>query len=81
MLRGLLAVFAVAPALLAAPSPTPQERQSESEVKTLQRKFDAKLKKSFVSFGGWETDFDMARARARKEDKVLFVYFSRSYAP
>ena len=67
-LRGLLALLAMAPALLAAPQ-------------SLERKLEAKLKKSFIRHGGWETDYDAAKARAQKEGKVLFVYFSRSYSP
>jgi len=67
-LRGLLALLALAPAFLAAPQ-------------SLERKLQAKLKKPFVDYGGWETDYDAARTRARKEGKVLFVYFSRSYSP
>lgn len=67
-LRGLLALVALAPAFLAAPQ-------------SYEAKLEAKLKKSFIRFGGWETDFDQAKARAKKEGKVLFVYFSRSYSP
>jgi len=67
-LRGLLALLALTPTFLAAPQ-------------SLERKLEAKLKKPFVSYGGWESDYNAARARARKEGKVLFVYFSRSYSP
>jgi hypothetical protein len=47
----------------------------------LQAKYEAKLALEFVEFGGWITDFDAAKAKAEEEGKVLFVYFSRSYAP
>ncbi len=70
-LRGLLALLALS-AVSVAPTAAPQD---------LQRKYRQKLSKSFVRFGGWETDYDAARARAKKQDKVLFVYFSRSYSP
>lgn len=42
--------------------------------------YEAKLHKDFVAFGGWVTDYDEARARAAKEKKFLFTYFTRSYA-
>ena len=44
-------------------------------------KFEKKLKLEFIEHGGWITDYDKAREKAKAEDKVLFVYFSRSYAP
>jgi hypothetical protein len=47
----------------------------------MQAKYEKKLSKEFVEYGGWITDYDVARATAKKEGKVLFVYFSRSYAP
>ena len=67
--RGLPLLLAFAPTLAA---------QSQED---LQAKFEEKLSHDFVSFGGWTTDYDAARARAKQEGKVLFVYFSRSYAP
>ena len=54
---------------------------SPSNQPDLEAKYQEKLSKRFIKFGGWVTDFDEARARAKAEDKVLFVYFSRSYAP
>ena len=47
----------------------------------MKRKYEAKLKEPFIEYGGWLTDYDQARERAKAEGKVLFVYFSRSYAP
>ena len=47
----------------------------------LQAKLDEKLSLEFIEYGGWATDYEAARDRAKKEGKVLFVYFSRSYAP
>ena len=52
--------------------------QSQDE---LEKRYREKLSHEFVEYGGWLTDYDAARARAEKEGKVLFVYFSRSYAP
>jgi hypothetical protein len=46
-----------------------------------QAKYEKKLQKDFVSYGGWITDYDVARETAKKEGKVIFAYFSRSYSP
>ena len=69
-LAGSLALgLALAPAL---------EAQSQEQFKS---RLEEKLSHKFIEYGGWMTDYDAARARAKKEGKVLFVYFSRSYAP
>jgi hypothetical protein len=47
----------------------------------LQARYEKKLQKEFISHGGWMTDYDEARERAQKEGKMIFAYFSRSYAP
>jgi hypothetical protein len=47
----------------------------------LKDKYEEKLTHDFVKHGGWITDYDAARAKAKEEGKVLFAYFSRSYAP
>ena len=47
----------------------------------LKKKYEDKLALEFVDYGGWITDYDEARAKAKEEGKVLFVYFSRSYSP
>ncbi|MHC5210430.1 MAG: hypothetical protein ACYTG2_06925 [Planctomycetota bacterium] len=67
----ILAGLSIAPGVSATPRP----------LDDLQTKYEAKLQLEFVEYGGWVTDFDAAKARAKQEDKVLFVYFSRSYAP
>ena len=46
-----------------------------------QAKYEKKLEKEFISFGGWITDYDVARERAKAEGKMIFAYFSRSYSP
>ena len=48
---------------------------------SLQEKYDAKLKESWLVDGGWTTDFAEAKARAKKEGKLVLAYFSRSYSP
>ena len=47
----------------------------------LQAKYEKKLAKEFVGYGNWITDYDQALSTAKEQEKVLFVYFSRSYAP
>ncbi len=47
----------------------------------LKDKYAEKLTHAFISHGGWVTDYDKARALAKEQGKVLFVYFTRSYSP
>lgn len=70
----LTALFA--PLLAAGLLITPASAQDD-----YQAKYEKKLAKEFISFGGWTTDYDEARARAKKEGKMIFAYFSRSYSP
>ena len=69
LVRSLAAMLALSPFALA---------QSQTDY---EKRYDEKLSHDFIEFGGWSTDYDAARALAKKEGKVLFVYFSRSYAP
>ncbi len=46
----------------------------------LTKLYEKLLAEPFVEKGGWMTDYDAARARAKKEGKLLFAYFTRSYA-
>jgi hypothetical protein len=62
--------------LLAAPLAAQQDLTPEE----LQSRYDLKIAKPFVASGGWVLDYDLARDRAVKEKKYLFVYFTRSYA-
>ena len=47
----------------------------------LQDKYEKKIAKQFVADGGWVLDYDEARQRAKAEDKLIFIYFTRSYSP
>jgi hypothetical protein len=47
---------------------------------SMQGKLDAKLAEEWVGHGGWVLDFDEAKAKAAKENKVILAYFTRSYA-
>lgn len=61
----------------AAPLASGQQTPSQEE---LAAKRDAKLKAEFLKKAHWITDFDDARATAAKEHKLIFAYFTRSYA-
>jgi hypothetical protein len=65
------ACVASSPALLAQDS-SPEE---------LVAKLEEKLAKPFVAEGPWMLDYEAALAQASAEDKLLFVYYTRSYAP
>lgn len=39
-----------------------------------------KLAKPVFTKATWVTDYDAARAQAKQEGKLLFTYFTRSYA-
>ncbi len=43
--------------------------------------YEAKLDKDFVKNATWITDYDKALATAQAQNKPIFAYFSRSYAP
>ena len=61
--------------LLALAAFTPQEKETNEE------KRDKKLKEVWLQSGGWITDYDKAREEAKKESKLIFAYFTRSYSP
>lgn len=56
-------------------------QDDEARQVELQKKFDRKMEKPFIAHGKWLTDYDQARKLAKQEGKLLFVYFTRSYAP
>jgi len=58
--------------------PTLSAQKSQPEL--LERRAK-KLAKPFVTSAPWMLDYDKARAAAEKQDKILFTYFTRSYAP
>lgn len=66
----------LAAGLLAGAAQAQDDQQAE-----LQAKYEKKIQKEFVAYGGWELDYDKAVARAKEEGKLLFTYFSRSYSP
>ena len=42
---------------------------------------EKKLGAAFLKKAPWQTDFDQARAFAKERGQLLFVYFTRSFAP
>jgi len=52
-----------------------------ARAETLEEKLEAKLKKPFASNAAWVLDFAEAKKLAAENGKVIFAYFSRSYAP
>jgi hypothetical protein len=45
-----------------------------------EEKLEKKLKEPWLVEGGWITDYDKAQEEAKKSGKLIFAYFSRSYA-
>ena len=66
--------LAVALALSAA---APAAAQDQDQLK---KNLEAKLEKPFAKGNPWVLDFDEAKAAAKKDGKLIFAYFTRSYA-
>ena len=47
----------------------------------LQAKYEAKISEDWVAHGNWVLDFETAKKKAAEENKLIFAYFTRSYAP
>ncbi len=75
MKRSFVAGFAATLALAALPA------GAQDANAALQEKYEKKLQKEFVSKIAWAHSFEEARATAKKEGKLVFGYFTRSYAP
>ena len=60
---------------LAAALPAQQKSQEELIVER-----EKKLAKPVFHEANWLFDYDQARAEARKQGKLLFTYFTRSYS-
>ena len=67
---------AMAPAVLALTASV--AAQTQDRLTELREK---KLASEFLKNADWHTDFDAARVAARKSNKVIFAYFTRSYSP
>jgi hypothetical protein len=61
--------------------PSRQETDDHAaEQAAMRANLEHKLAKEFLAHGGWRLDYDAARAEAQREKKMLFIYFTRSYA-
>lgn len=63
------------------PPPSHDKPPSPDKQIELRAKLSKKLAKKFIRTGGWELDYNTAIERAKREDKFLFVYFTRTFAP
>jgi hypothetical protein len=52
-----------------------------SSAQSNEEKLEAKLKEPFVANAPWVLDYSEALDKAKKESKIVFAYFTRSYAP
>ena len=46
----------------------------------MEDKRDALLAEEWVKKADWKTDYDKVREEAKKSGKLIFAYFTRSYA-
>ncbi len=53
---------------------------SAAQAQSLEEKRDEKLKAPFLSQAAWITDYAKAKEEAGKNGKLIFAYFTRSYA-
>ena len=61
-------------ALVWGAAPRLQGEESKEQLR------DKKLQEEFFKKATWFTDYDKVRAEAKKSDKIIFAYFTRSYA-
>ena len=47
---------------------------------SLEQKRDAKLAEEWMKKAAWITDYDKALAESKASGKLIFAYFTRSYA-
>lgn len=71
----LKSVMVVALSLFVVPSLLAQK--SQEELATMR---DEKMAKKVFQQANWIFDYDKVREEAKKSDKVIFTYFTRSYA-
>lgn len=54
---------------------------ASSSAQSFEEKLEEKLKEPFVSKAAWVLDYADALKKAKEEKKIVFAYFTRSYAP
>lgn len=71
------AVLAGVLAALLASSASAQGGPSQEKLKEDRA---AKVAESWFTGAGWTDDYDLAREKAKETGKLIFAYFSRTYA-
>lgn len=51
------------------------------QAQSMEEKYQEKLKKDFVSKIDWTKSLETAKKQAGDQKKLIFAYFTRSYAP
>ena len=72
------------PALLVLPLALPLLRAplaAQDPTPTNEQKYEAKLVKEFATAVPWLRDVGTAMVASRRSGKLVFAYFTRSYAP
>lgn len=55
--------------------------EAQSNDDTYRHRRDAKLARPVFQRSDWTSDYESALAAARREDKLILAYFTRSFAP
>lgn len=66
---------AIALAFLAAAGDVRAQDQEQ-----MKKNLDKKLEAEFLKKTKWNLDYDEAKAEAKKNNKLIFAYFTRSYS-
>ena len=77
-MKRLLLAVAILPMLLVALSLQTGAQPSQEELQQLR---DQKLEAKFFKNASWIVDYDEARRVAKESNKLIFAYFTRSFAP
>ena len=67
--------------LLMGIASTAMAQRKQPTQEELKVKLEAKKEEAFLKNADWLYDFEKVKALAQKEDKRIFAYFTRSYAP
>lgn len=79
----VLVLATAAPTIAAQekPQPKPQPKGGASSADAeLRKKYEEKLKEPFLTKAPWITDYDKALAASKQSGKLIFGFFTRSYA-
>lgn len=55
--------------------------QGGTDTAELQKRYEEKVSKDWLKKANWSLELEDALARAKKEGKPVFAYFTRSYSP